>query len=67
PEFRGRSVGHALMRQLKLNLGALRIVSIRTEVSWEDLELLAFFKREGFALSNRLCLETRVDPTAPLE
>lgn len=64
-DFRGRSVGCALLRQLKLNLGALRIVRIRTEVAWDDFDLLAFFKREGFTPSNRLCLETQLDPTAP--
>ncbi|MDH3725862.1 MAG: GNAT family N-acetyltransferase, partial [Thermoleophilia bacterium] len=34
PEYRGRRVGRALMRQLLLNLAALRIQRVRTEVSW---------------------------------
>ena len=66
PEYRGRHVGKALLRQLRLNLGALRVATIRTEVSRDDVELLAFFEHEGFAPSNRLCLETLVDPTAPV-
>lgn len=67
PQFRGRHVGRALMRQLRLNLGALRITTLRTEVAWDDFELLAFFKKEGFAPAGRLCLECTLDPTAPGE
>jgi len=67
PQYRGRHVGRALMRQLRLNLGALRISTLRTEVTWDDLELLAFFKKEGFAPAGRLCLECTLDPTAPGE
>ena len=67
PQFRGRHVGRALMRQLRLNLGALRISTLRTEVTWDDFELLAFFKKEGFAPAGRLCLECTLDPTSPRE
>ena len=67
PDCRGRHVGRALMRQLRLNLGALRIATLRTEVSWSDFDLLAFFKSEGFVPAPRLCLECSVDPTAPEE
>ena len=67
PRFRGRHVGKALMRQLRLNLEALQIIALRTEVSWNDFELLAFFKSEGFAPGSRLCLECTLDPTAPRE
>lgn len=65
PASRGRQVGHALMRQLRLNLGALHISTLRTEVSWDDSDLMAFFKREGFVPAPRLCLERKLDPTAP--
>jgi len=65
PRYRGRYVGRALMRQLRLNLGALQISTLRTEVAWDDVELLAFFKREGFLPAGRLCLESRLNPTAP--
>ena len=64
PRFRGRHVGRALMRQLRLNLGALHIATLRTEVAWDDADLLAFFKDEGFAPAPRLCLECHLDPTA---
>lgn len=65
PKFRGRHIGRALMRQFRLNLGALQITSLRTEVSWDDFELLAFFKKQGFAPARRLCLECALDPTTP--
>lgn len=64
PEYRGRRVGRALIRQLLLNLAALRIERVRTEVSWNDYGLLAFFERSGFAPARRICLERRLDPTA---
>lgn len=65
PECRGRKVGWALMRQLLLNLAALRIERVRTEVEWNNANLLAFFERVGFAPAGRICLERRLDPTAP--
>jgi ribosomal protein S18 acetylase RimI-like enzyme len=64
-EVRRRHVGEALVRQLRLNLGALRITAIRTEVPWDDFDLLAFFRRQGFAPAGRLCLERAIDPTLP--
>jgi ribosomal protein S18 acetylase RimI-like enzyme len=67
PLCRGRHVGRAMMRQLRLNLGALHISALRTEVAWDDFDLLGFFKREGFAPARRLCLECRLDPTSPAE
>ncbi len=62
---RRQYVGKALMRQLRLNLTALRVTSIRTEVDWDDFELLSFFKNQGFVPSKRLSLERELDPTAP--
>ena len=64
-EYRRQHVGRALMRQLRLNLSALRIDSVRTEVLWDDFELLRFFKSEGFAPGTRICLERSIDPTHP--
>ena len=65
PECRGRRVGRALMRQLLLNLAALRIQRVRTEVLWNDFDLLAFFEQNGFAPAGWICLEHQLDPTAP--
>ena len=67
PDYRGRHIGRALMRQLRLNLGALHITTLRTEVQWDAFELAAFFKKEGFVPSGRLCLECAIDPTAVSE
>jgi len=63
PASRGSKVGTALMRQLCLNLAALRIATLRTEVSWDHFGLLAFFRSQGFRPSRRLCLECELDPT----
>jgi ribosomal protein S18 acetylase RimI-like enzyme len=63
PAYRGQHVGKALLRQLRLNLSALRATTLRTEVSWDNFGLLAFFKKEGFSPSRRLCLECALDPT----
>lgn len=57
PDFRGRGVAHALMRQLRTNLLALRVGTIQTEVHWNDQDLMAFFHREGFQPAARLCLD----------
>ena len=65
--YRRKQVGGALMRQLRINLSALRITSLRTEVSWDDFGLLAFFRSAGFRPSSRLCLERELDPTAPVD
>jgi hypothetical protein len=52
------------MRQLRINLGALCITTLRTEISWDEADLAGFFKKEGFHPSGRLCLECSIDPTA---
>jgi hypothetical protein len=52
------------MRQLRLNLGALHITTLRTEAAWDDFELLAFLRREGFLPAACLCLESPLNPTA---
>lgn len=57
PPFRGRHVGQALLRQLLMNLRALHVVRVQTEVDWEQMELLHFLRREGFKPAQRFCLE----------
>jgi len=56
----GKHVGHALLRQLVMNLRALGIETIQTQVEWTQLELLRFFQHSGFSLAPRLCLELKV-------
>ncbi len=57
PRFRGRHVGQALLRQLLMNLRALHVERVQTEVDWEQLDLLHFLQRNGFAPARRFCLE----------
>ncbi len=60
PDLQGRGVGAALMDQLRTNLAGLGVRRVQTEVSWEDAALLGFFRKEGFTLADRICLE--LDP-----
>jgi len=54
PEYAHRGVGHALLQQLFLNLGALRIERVETLVDRLAFELLGFFYDVGFAPGQRL-------------
>lgn len=57
PAFRGLHVAMALLEQLRTNLEGLGIGVLRTEVGWENTELLGFFRREGFVMAQRVCLD----------
>ena len=59
-EFSGRGIATALLSQMVKNLQALRIERLRTEGSWDDQELMAFFRRKGFAPVPRLVLEAEL-------
>jgi ribosomal protein S18 acetylase RimI-like enzyme len=61
PSFHGRSVGAALLDQLRTNLFGLGVPLLRTEVDWNDMPLLGFFQHEGFRPSSRLCIELAID------
>ena len=54
PLHRGRGVGQALMSQLKTNLTGLRVDTMRTNVDWNHLEMIAFFDKAGFKPSQRI-------------
>lgn len=60
PDYRGQRVAAALLRQLDMNLGGLRVERMRTEVDWSQQELLSFFAHSGFRPAERICLERRV-------
>ncbi len=62
PAFERRGVARAIFEQLLLNLRALRIERVRTEVAWDDHELVAFFGSMGFKPAARLILETEISP-----
>jgi GNAT superfamily N-acetyltransferase len=55
--FRGRGIATAILEALVKNLGALGIDRLRTEVAWNDRDLLGFLGRSGFAPASRLVLE----------
>lgn len=57
PDFQHHGVGRALLEQLVTNLNGLGLTRLRTEVNWDDQQLLHFFHRAGFAPAPRLCLE----------
>jgi ribosomal protein S18 acetylase RimI-like enzyme len=57
PDYRHQGIGKALLSQLMMNLATLRIESVRTEVDWNDGELLGYLDHCGFRPSQRLCFE----------
>ncbi len=56
-DFRRRGIATAMFGQLVKNLEALGIESLRTEVLWNDRELVGFLGKNGFAPARRLVLE----------
>jgi ribosomal protein S18 acetylase RimI-like enzyme len=65
PAVGRRGVARAMFRQLMLNLRGLRIERLRTEVAWDDHELVSFFAKMGFLPVSRLVLETDVQGEGP--
>jgi ribosomal protein S18 acetylase RimI-like enzyme len=61
PTVGGARIGKALVSQLLVNLGALRVETVRTEVRWQDLELLGFLNRCGFVPAQRLSFAMDID------
>lgn len=57
PDYRRQAVGHALLEQLLLNLGSLRVERVLTEVEWSQLGLLGFLQRNGFAPAQRIAFD----------
>ncbi|MFV2072588.1 MAG: GNAT family N-acetyltransferase [Thermoanaerobaculales bacterium] len=60
PAFERRGIARAMFEQLLLNLRALRIERVRTEVAWDDHKLAAFFGSVGFEPVPRLVLEKEI-------
>lgn len=63
PQRSHKGLARALLSQLLINLGALRVETLRTEVGWNQFALAAFLDRSGFRPHRRLALEL---PLAPL-
>ena len=59
PDQGHHGVGAALLSQLMMNLAGLQIEKVRTEISRENFDLLAFFYGHGFTPSDQLALERR--------
>jgi len=57
PGLAGQGIGRAMLEQLLQNLGGLRVERIRTEVNWDERDLMAFLQRSGFAPAPRMVLE----------
>jgi ribosomal protein S18 acetylase RimI-like enzyme len=57
PAFSHRGLGHALLSQLFINLGALRVERVETIVAPHDFELARFLTGCGFVPSQRLAFE----------
>jgi len=57
PDQHGRGVGHALLSQLLINLATLRVERIRTELDWNEHDLLQFLNACGFRPAQTLCLQ----------
>ena len=64
PDVRHRRIASALLHQLVLNLRALGIERVQTEVDWTQHDLLAFFAQAGFRPAPRFCLELGLAPEA---
>ena len=62
PDFRGQGVGQALLAQLRVNLHALNVTTLRTEVGWDEPTLLTFFQHAGFRPAPRFCLDLALMP-----
>ena len=67
PRYRRQRIGRALIDQLWSNFAAIGVRSIRTEVEWDDFDLLSFFRSVGFRPATRLAIECPIDPTAVRE
>ncbi len=57
PAYRGKHAGQALMRQLVMNLRALRVERIETQVTFKQTDVLEFLTAQGFRPAARVCLE----------
>jgi predicted N-acetyltransferase YhbS len=60
PAHSHHGIGHALLSQLFLNLGALRIERVETVVAAANLALLGFFQGAGFQRGQRLAFIKQV-------
>lgn len=67
PDFRHQGIGHALLRQLRVNLFGLNVPRLQTEVAWDHMPIVAFFHHEGFRPAPRFCLDLDLTIPPPAE
>ena len=60
PDARRLGIAQAMLRQFRENAATIGVGIVRTEVEWDDFDLLAFFRSDGFAPARRVCLERKV-------
>jgi ribosomal protein S18 acetylase RimI-like enzyme len=60
PEFQGRGIGTFLFKNIVKEFSKLGIKRIYTLVSWDDWDLLAFFKKMGFRRGELINLEYEI-------
>lgn len=56
PAFQHKGIGDALMAKLMMNLQALQVDRVRTEVAWNDTPLIGYLSRVGFSPAQRIAL-----------
>jgi ribosomal protein S18 acetylase RimI-like enzyme len=56
-DYQNTGVGRALLSQLLTNLGTLRVEKVRTEVDWQEHDLIAYLDRNGFLPAQQLCFD----------
>lgn len=56
PGYQSQGVGRALMAQLMSTLAVLQVETLRTEVNWNDVDLIAYLSSNGFVPAQRLSL-----------
>jgi len=64
PEYQGRSIGTFLFKNIVKEFLKFGIKRIYTLVSWDDWDLLAFFKKMGFRRGELINLEYEVKDSA---
>ncbi|WP_370399417.1 GNAT family N-acetyltransferase [Sulfitobacter sp. JB4-11] len=60
PGFQNDGVGHALMATLIMNLQSLQVESVRTEIDWNDTNLIGYLGAMGFAPAQRIPLQRQL-------
>jgi len=56
PGYQGHGVGQSLMTQLMANLSVLQVETVRTEVEWNDTDIIAYLGRVGFSPAQQITL-----------